>query len=114
MWEAGVRHVLQDHQTFSAYVPLMAGAFWQGLPPALQDLVTRTWADNIATYRARMAAAQDAARNTLFQHGLSFSDPTRRRSGRSARGCWRSRTLSCSDGAYAGDRSAGPQRSRLI
>jgi C4-dicarboxylate-binding protein DctP len=75
LWESGVKHVLEDHQTFNAYVPLMAGAFWQGLPPALQDLITKTWSDNIATYRARMASAQDTARDKLMQHGLSFSVP---------------------------------------
>lgn len=75
MWEAGVRHVLEDHQAFNAYVPLLAGGFWQGLPPALQDLISKTWSENLGTYRARMATAQDTARKTLLQHGLSFTVP---------------------------------------
>jgi TRAP-type C4-dicarboxylate transport system substrate-binding protein len=75
MWEAGVRHVLEDHQTFNAYVPLLAGAFWETLSPALQDLIKRTWSDNISAYRRRMVAAQDDARTVLLQHGMSFSTP---------------------------------------
>jgi hypothetical protein len=41
----------------------------------LQDLISKTWSDNLAAYRVRMAAAQDTARVTLAQHGMHFSVP---------------------------------------
>jgi C4-dicarboxylate-binding protein DctP len=75
LWEAGIQHVLEDHQGFNAYVPVMAGGFWKGLSPSLQDLISKTWSDNLAAYRVRMAAAQDTARVTLAQHGMHFSVP---------------------------------------
>jgi TRAP-type C4-dicarboxylate transport system substrate-binding protein len=75
MWEAGVQHVLEDRQAFNAYVPLAAGGFWQNLPPELQDIITRIWSENIAEYRLRMTAAQDNARNTLLQHGMTLIVP---------------------------------------
>lgn len=70
LWKAHVQSVLKDHQTFNAYVPLLGGAFWQGLAPDLQGLLTEVWAANIADYRAHMAAAQVAARDKLVQRGV--------------------------------------------
>jgi TRAP-type transport system periplasmic protein len=75
LWEAHVGNVLEDHQAFNAYVPLVGGAFWFGLPPKHQALLTDVWDANIAAYRANMAAAQIAARNKLMQHGVTFTVP---------------------------------------
>jgi TRAP-type C4-dicarboxylate transport system substrate-binding protein len=75
LWEAHVRSVLEDHQTFNAYVPLLGEAFWQGLAPELQGLLTEVWEANIAQYRAHMGAAQVAAREKLVQHGVGFTVP---------------------------------------
>jgi C4-dicarboxylate-binding protein DctP len=75
LWEAGVRHALEDHQAFNAYVPLVAGAFWQGLAAEHQTLLTHVWDANIAGYRANMAAAQIAARQKLLAHGVVITVP---------------------------------------
>ncbi len=76
LWESGVRYGLQDHNFFGAYVPMLSTLFWTRLPPDLQALMTKLWADNIATYRSNMAAAQDRARGTLESHGIKFTDIT--------------------------------------
>ena len=76
LWEAGVRYGLQDHNFFGAYVPMISKAFWDRLPPDLQTLMTSLWADNVATYRTNMNAAQERARGTLESHGVKFTDLT--------------------------------------
>jgi len=75
LWEAHVQHALEDHQAFNAYVPLVGGGFWQGLPEDLRALLTDVWDANIASYRAHMAAAQVAAREKLVAHGVVFTVP---------------------------------------
>lgn len=75
MWESRVHNVLEDHQTFNAYVPLVAGAFWRGLSPAQQALLSGVWEDNLGTWRGNMAAAQAAARDKLIQHGMVVTVP---------------------------------------
>jgi C4-dicarboxylate-binding protein DctP len=76
LWEAGVRFGLQDHNFFGAYVPMVSNIFWARLPPDLQTLMTNTWTENIGTYRANMAAAQERARGTLESHGIKFVEIT--------------------------------------
>lgn len=76
LWEAGVRYALQDHNFFGAYIPMISNAFWDKLPPDLQVLMTKLWADNIANYRTNMSAAQEKARGTLESHGVKYTDLT--------------------------------------
>jgi C4-dicarboxylate-binding protein DctP len=75
LWDSHVHYVLEDHQTFSFYVPLVAGSFWQGLSPAHQALLTDVWESSLAGYRTNMAAAQVAAREKLLAHGMVISVP---------------------------------------
>lgn len=75
LWEARVHNVLEDHQAFNAYVPLIGGAFWQGLPAEYQAMMTDIWDASLGGYRANMAAAQTAARETLLAHGVVFTVP---------------------------------------
>ena len=75
LWEARVRWVLEDNQAFNAYVPLVGAAFWKGLSAEHQALLTDVWQANIGLYRSNMAAAQDAARQKLVQHGVAFTVP---------------------------------------
>jgi C4-dicarboxylate-binding protein DctP len=75
LWESRVHYVLEDHQTFSFYVPLVAGAFWQGLSPAHQALLTDVWESSLAGYRANMATAQVTARQKLLAHGMVITVP---------------------------------------
>jgi C4-dicarboxylate-binding protein DctP len=76
LWEAGIKYGLEDHQYIGEYIPMIRGNFWNELPPDLQKTFTETWAQNIPTYRANMAAAQTHARQTLESHGVQFFDPT--------------------------------------
>jgi TRAP-type C4-dicarboxylate transport system substrate-binding protein len=75
LWEARVHNVLEDHQAFNAYVPLIGGTFWQKLPTDQQALLTDIWEASLPGYRANMAAAQAAAREKLIAHGMVFTVP---------------------------------------
>ena len=75
LWEAGVKYVLADHQFIGEYIPILANSFWSGLPADLQKLMTELWAENIPTYRANMQADQDAAREKLIAHGVTYTVP---------------------------------------
>ena len=76
LWDAGVRYGLQDHNFFGAYIPMVSKTFWDKLPPDLQGLMNKTWAENIPIYRSNMNAAQERARGTLESHGIKFTDLT--------------------------------------
>lgn len=75
LWDAGVRHVFEDHQFFADYIPLVSGAFWAKLPADLQQTMVGLWADNIDAYRRNMIGAQLKARQTMEAHGVTFVDP---------------------------------------
>jgi len=75
-WESGIRHGFEDHQFVAEYIPLVSRTFWQKLSPDLQQVVTDQWRDNIATYRASMAAAQARARDNLQAHGIKIVVPS--------------------------------------
>jgi TRAP-type C4-dicarboxylate transport system substrate-binding protein len=75
LWDARVHNVLEDQQAFNAYVPLIGGAFWQGLSTEHQAMLTAVWDANIDGYRANMATAQIAAREKLLQHGMIITVP---------------------------------------
>jgi C4-dicarboxylate-binding protein DctP len=74
-WESGVRHSLEDRQFTGEYVPIVSLAFWQKLPADLQRILTDVWRDNIAAYRANMAAAQARARDLMLSHGIKITVP---------------------------------------
>jgi len=75
LWEAGVKYVLADHAFIGEYIPLVATRFWTTLPPDLRKVMTDLWAENIPTYRANMQADQDAAREKLIAHGVTYTVP---------------------------------------
>src|SRR5262245_39771771 len=74
-WESGVRHALEDHQFTGEYVPIVSLAFWRKLPVELQQAFADIWRENIASYRANMAAAQSRAREVLQAHGIGIAVP---------------------------------------
>jgi C4-dicarboxylate-binding protein DctP len=76
LWEAGVKHSFADHQFVGEYIPLISLIFWNKLTPDLQKLMTDTWEQNIATYRANMMQRQIEARKTMTAKGVTFVDPT--------------------------------------
>jgi TRAP-type C4-dicarboxylate transport system substrate-binding protein len=75
-WEAGIRHALEDHQFIGEYIPVISLAFWQKLSPGLQRIFTDLWRENIASYRASMAAAQARARDLVQAHGVKIVVPS--------------------------------------
>jgi len=75
-WEAGIRHAFEDHQFIGEYIPLVSLAFWQKLPADLQQAFTDLWRENIAAYRADMAAAQSRARERARAHGIGIVEPS--------------------------------------
>ena len=75
MWESGIRNVLEDHQTFNAYVPLISAKFWGGLTERQRGLFSDAWNAHLAGYRVNMAASQAAAREKLIGHGVTFTVP---------------------------------------
>jgi C4-dicarboxylate-binding protein DctP len=50
--------------------------FWQRLPADLQQIFTEVWKENIAAYRANMAAAQARARDLMLSHGVKIAVPS--------------------------------------
>ncbi len=86
LWDSGVKHSLQDYQFFAQYIPLVSAAFLKKLDPALQKLVTSTWAEHIDAWRKRMADGQAEALETMKKNGITVVslsadviDETRRR-----------------------------------
>ena len=77
-WEAGIRHALEDHQFAGEYIPIVSLAFWRKLSPDLQQILTDVWRQNIAAYRANMAAAQSRARELAREHGITIVVPMAR------------------------------------
>jgi TRAP-type C4-dicarboxylate transport system substrate-binding protein len=75
-WDAGIRHALEDHQFVGEYIPIVSLAFWRKLSPDLQQILTDLWRQNVATYRANMAAAQSHARELVRAHGVTIVTPT--------------------------------------
>ena len=66
----------EDHQFVGEYIPIVSLAFWQKLPADLQQAFTDLWLQNVAAYRADMAAAQSRARNLVQAHGIKIVVPT--------------------------------------
>ena len=75
-WESGIRHGFEDHQFCGEYIPIVSLAFWQKLSPDLRQLLTDLWKENVAAYRADMAAAQSRAREKVQAHGIKIVVPS--------------------------------------
>jgi len=75
-WESGIRHGFEDHQFCGEYIPIVSLAFWQKLSPDLRQLFTDLWKENVAAYRADMAAAQARAREKVQAHGIKIVVPS--------------------------------------
>jgi len=75
-WESGIRHSLEDHQFLGEYIPIVSLAFWRKLSPDLQQVFTDVWGENIANYRANMAAAQLRARELVQARGIKIVVPS--------------------------------------
>ncbi len=74
LFDSGMHFSLQDHQGMGLYVPMMNQAFFGKLGPKLQETVLKLWSDNLPTWRANTAKAQEHGRAALKEHGVSFVD----------------------------------------
>ncbi|HEY1797700.1 MAG TPA: TRAP transporter substrate-binding protein DctP [Stellaceae bacterium] len=74
LFDSGLRHSIQDHQGMGLYVPMINKDFWAKLDPKLQQAIAKLWADNIDTYRANTAKAQQAGRDDLAKQGVTMVD----------------------------------------
>lgn len=72
LWDAGVRHSLEDFQVFNQYIPMVSQALWNKLTAAERTTLTRIWEEAVDRERAEAAAAQAAARGVLLQNGISI------------------------------------------
>jgi TRAP-type C4-dicarboxylate transport system substrate-binding protein len=75
-WESGIRHALEDQQFTGEYIPIVSLDFWRKLSPELQQVFTDAWRENIAAYRANMAAAQSRARDLVQSHRVKIVVPS--------------------------------------
>lgn len=76
LWEAGIRYAYEDREYFARYIPLMASTSWQRLPADLQSVLVHAWAAMIPDARSAARKAQDDARNSLMENGITITMPT--------------------------------------
>jgi TRAP-type transport system periplasmic protein len=72
LFDSGLAHSLQDGQGMGLYVPMMNHDFFGKLGPKLQDTVLKLWTDNLPTWRANTAKAQENGAKELQGHGVKF------------------------------------------
>ena len=75
LWDSGVKYGFEDHEFIGFYIPMVSDAFYNKLPPDLQQLLVKVWTDNIGAYRNGMEAAQAQARKTLEANKIMFYSP---------------------------------------
>lgn len=75
LWDSGVKYGFEDHEFIGFYIPMVSDAFYNKLPPDLQQLLVKVWTDNIGAYRNGMEAAQTQARKTLEANRIVFYSP---------------------------------------
>lgn len=75
LWDSGVKYGFEDHEFIGFYIPMVSDAFYNKLPPDLQQLLVKVWTDNIGSYRNGMEAAQAQARKTLEANKIVFYSP---------------------------------------
>jgi C4-dicarboxylate-binding protein DctP len=74
LYDSGLRHSMQDNMGMGLYVPMMNKTFWAKLDPKLQQTILALWKDNLPTYRANTAKAQQGGREALTKQGVTFVD----------------------------------------
>jgi C4-dicarboxylate-binding protein DctP len=74
LYDSGMHHSLQDNQGMGLYVPMVNHDLWVKLGAKLQEVMLKTWADNLPTWRENTAKAQQHGRGELASHGVTFVD----------------------------------------
>lgn len=72
LWDAGVKHCLEDYQTFNQYIPMVSQTFWRKLNADEQAKLLRIWEDTVDKERAEAATAQREARDILLRNGITI------------------------------------------
>jgi len=78
LWKAGVKYAFVDNQVFYQYTPIFNLARWEALTPEERDLLSRSWADNVADMRGAAAGIQAAGREAAARNGIAFFEPSRK------------------------------------
>ena len=76
LWDAGVKHCLEDFQSFNQYIPLVGVGFWEKLSAADQKALADAWQEGVAEERRQAAAAQKEARDVLIQNNIQIVAPS--------------------------------------
>lgn len=75
LWKHGIRYAFADKEYFPQYVPMIRRAFWDRLPADIREIILRTWEKHVDEARRAASAAQEAARATLVENGVTITDP---------------------------------------
>ena len=75
LWDAGVRHAMEDRQAIVQYLPLMSLSAWNDLPAELQTALTDTWDSMVDGQREMALDRQIAARALNVENGIETVDP---------------------------------------
>ncbi len=72
----GVRSVLEDNQYYPFYVPVAGKAFWARLDEGQRQAIRGAWAEVVVDAREEAVRAQEAAKRSLVERGLTVYRPT--------------------------------------
>ena len=70
LFDSGARYSLQDQQGMGLYVPVVNQALWTKLGPKLQEMVMKTWADSLPTWRVNTLKSQEDGLAALVTQGV--------------------------------------------
>jgi len=77
LMDAGVRHVFEDGNMVSQYVPLISESFWRKQPENVKAAILEAW-DIAATWeRGQAEKAQQDAKDSLVAEGIQVIVPTK-------------------------------------
>lgn len=79
LWTRGIRYALEDHQSFSFYVPLVSGYVWRSLDAETRRALRAAWEAGVDDARAELQAAQTKARERARAAGVRIATPTEER-----------------------------------
>jgi TRAP-type C4-dicarboxylate transport system substrate-binding protein len=108
LFDSGMRHSLQDNQGMGLYVPLANPTFWGKIGSKNQEMILKTWSENLPTWRANTAKAQAKGREELVSRGVTFVDVPQ-----AERDAMRAKMLKEQDKAIA-DAHMSPELAKLV
>lgn len=76
LWDSGVHYAFEDNNSRMFQVMLVNQAFWDSLPPDLQQLMTDTWAEMLPVFLERIRSSDAEYRAVLEEHGITVHAPS--------------------------------------